>query len=383
MKYQVLNSIIIDGLGKILPDSWSEPSFLSRSAVQWLTALCMIFLAFVLRKAFANLVVFLLSRIRWLGGRLGRERFQKLKSTLSWILPAIGLRYALIYALDLRGGQADSVTYILLQIIFILIILLLFDAAMQILLRWLEVRNPLKMSEAVQQFYLQILRIFLVILGLIMILSSFGLDVSGIVTGLGIGGLAVSLAAKDTLTNLFAGMAIISDHMFELGDLIQGPDFEGTVEYIGLRSSRLRGLDQTEFIVPNTRLADNVVINISHMTKRRLRLLLTLPSYVTMDQIDRLKDKLETFIRDRQGITEDPPMLVLESLANNNLSLMIMYFLYDPDFEAFCQERDEVLRFVWNLLEEENLRLPRSQIQLLPGNAFLNAGTGAEEPPQQ
>lgn len=383
MKYQVINSIITDGLGQILPDSWSEPSFLSRSAVQWLTALCLVFLAFVLRKAFANLVVFLLSGIRWLGGRLGRERFQKLKSTLSWILPAIGLRYALIYALDLRGGQADSFTYILLQIIFILIILLLFDTAMQILLRWLEVRNPLKMSEAVQQFYLQILRIFLVILGLIMILSSFGLDVSGIVTGLGIGGLAVSLAAKDTLTNLFAGMAIISDHMFELGDLIQGPDFEGTVEYIGLRSSRLRGLDQTEFIVPNTRLADNVVINVSHMTKRRLRLLLTLPSYVTMDQIDRLKDKLETFIRDRQGITEDPPMLVLESLANNNLSLMIMYFLHDPDFEVFCQERDAVLRFVWNLLEEENLRLPRSQIQLLSGNAFLNSDTNTEERPQQ
>ncbi|NLK01954.1 MAG: mechanosensitive ion channel family protein [Clostridiaceae bacterium] len=382
MMYPVFNSAIVDGLGKILPASWSEPSILSRSAVQWLTALCMVVLAFVLRKVFASLVILLLSKIRWLGGQLGRERFQKLKSTLSWILPAIGLRCALIYVLDLSGGQADSATSILLQIIFILIILLLFDTALQILFRWLEARNPLKMTEAVQQFYLQIIRIFLVILGLIMILSAFGLNVSGIVTGLGIGGLAVSLAAKDTLTNLFAGMTIISDHMFELGDLIQGPDFEGTVEYIGLRSSRLRGLDQTEFIVPNAWLANNVVINVSNMTKRRLRLLLTLPSYATLDQVDRLKDKLETYIRDRQGITEDPPLLVLESLANNNLSLMILYFLHDPDFGAFCQERDEVLRFVWNMLEEENLRLPRSQIQLLSDNAFLNSDTNTEQPPQ-
>jgi hypothetical protein len=62
---------------------------------------------------------------------------------------------------------------------------------------------------------------------------------------------------------------------------------------------------------------------------------------------------------------------------------MIMYFLHDPDFEAFCQERDAVLRFVWNLLEEENLRLPRSQIQLLSGNIFVNSDTDTEEPPQQ
>ena len=153
MMYPVFNSAIVDGLGKILPASWSEPSILSRSAVQWLRAL---YGSFSLRfaQSFCQFVILLLSKMLAGRGSWG-ERFQKLKSTLSWILPAIGLRCALIYVLDLSGGQADSATSILLQIIFILIILLLFDTALQILFAGWKPEIALKMTEAVQQFYLR------------------------------------------------------------------------------------------------------------------------------------------------------------------------------------------------------------------------------------
>jgi len=321
---------------------------------------------------FARAIIFGLGNIRWQGKKLGNERFQRLALTLEWILPVLGLRYALIYALDL-GSKANIAIDILLRIFFVVLILLLCDTFLQLLLRWLEIKNPTKLTETVQLFYLQIIRIFLIILGIIMILSLLGLNVSGIVTGLGIGGLAVSLAAKDTLTNLFAGIAIMSDKMFELGDLIQGPDFEGTVEFIGLRSSRVRSYDQTEYIVPNSKLTDNVVVNLSHMLKRRLRLSITLPSYVSREQVDKLKHELRQFIESRKGATADKPYIALESLANNNLTLMLQYYLIALDFRSFVTERDELLSFVWDMLERENLRVPRSQVHLLHNeNVFTN-----------
>ena len=165
----------------------------------------------------------------------------------------------------------------------------------------------------------------------------------------------------------------MSDKMFELGDLIQGPDFEGTVEFIGLRSSRVRSYDQTEYIVPNSKLTDNVVVNLSHMLKRRLRLSITLPSYVSREQVDKLKHELRQFIESRKGATADKPYIALESLANNNLTLMLQYYLIALDFRSFVTERDELLSFVWDMLERENLRVPRSQVHLLHNeNVFTN-----------
>jgi len=189
MNNLVFSCLFVDGAGALLPKSWSDPLILSRSPAQWLTAFVIVLAAFVLRKPFAKLIVLLLAQLRWQGKKLGTERFNKLISTLKWILPLLGLRYALICVLDLSNNTGRALD-ILLQIFFIVIILLLADTALQLLFRWLELRNPDKMTETVQLFYLQILRIFLIILGIIMVLSLFGLNVSGIVTGLGIGRLS-------------------------------------------------------------------------------------------------------------------------------------------------------------------------------------------------
>jgi MscS family membrane protein len=356
---------LVDRISALLPESWSEPVIITRAPVQWAAAIIVILAAFALGKPFAKLIVQILANIRWQGERLGTTRFARLIPTLKWILPLFGLRYALVCALNL-SADAGRALDILLQIFLIVIILLLADTVLQLLFRWLELRNPKKMTETVQLFYLQILRIFLVILGIIMVLSLFGLNVSGIVTGLGIGGLAVSLAAKDTLTNLFAGLTIMTDKMFELGDIISGPEFEGTVEYIGLRSSRVRSFEQTELIIPNAKLTDNVLVNLSNMKKRRLRLQISLPVDISLEQIDKLKMKLEEFVQSREQKSEDQPYIALESLADNSLVLFFQFYIKSLDYDVFVQERDAVLSFIWQFLKEEDLKLPWSKIQIFP-----------------
>lgn len=89
---------------------------------------------------------------------------------------------------------------------------------------------------------------------LVIVIGEWGYNVSGLIAGLGLGGLAVSLAAQDTIANLFGFSAIVGDRPFVVGEYIKTPDVEGTVEHVGLRSTRVRQPDQAFVTIPNSKL---------------------------------------------------------------------------------------------------------------------------------
>ena len=98
-------------------------------------------------------------------------------------------------------------------------------------------------------------------MGAMIIIREFGYDVTGLIASFGVIGLALSLAAKDTAANVFGFTAIVSDNPFQVGDYITMGDFAGTVEHVGVRSTRVRKLDQSLVTVPNSKLTDSAVTN--------------------------------------------------------------------------------------------------------------------------
>ena len=106
----------------------------------------------------------------------------------------------------------------------------------------------------------------------ILAIQNLGYSVSGLLASLGIGGLAVALAAKDTLSNVFGSLMLILDRPFKLGDWIKAGDMEGTVEEIGFRSTRIRTFAKTLITVPNSIIANLPLDNFSRMPKRRIKL---------------------------------------------------------------------------------------------------------------
>lgn len=372
MNFVQICNLIIDGIRRLLPANWADSLFLSRTVSQWLAAVLITALAFFLRRLFARIIIFILANLRWQNEKLGAKSFQRLHKSLQWLLPLLAFRFALIQILEISAESGKAVD-ILLQFLFIIILLLFCDALLQILLGWLQTKNPGKLTDTVYLFYQQIIRIFLIALGIIMSLSLFGFNVTGIVTGLGIGGLAISLAAKESLTNLFAGITIISDQMFELGDLVKGPDFVGVVEFIGLRSSRLRSHEQTVFIVPNSKLTDNVLENLNKMKKRRLRLQFIFPLDAETEKIKLISSELGQYLDSRPNKTPDPYYLGLESVAEKGISLLLQYYISDLAFPSFIAERDALINFFLELLERNNLKLSASQIKILTNDDIIPA----------
>ncbi|NOG50552.1 MAG: mechanosensitive ion channel family protein [Chloroflexi bacterium] len=141
------------------------------------------------------------------------------------------------------------------------------------------------------------MKIFIVAIGGVIILQEFGYDVTGLIAGLGVGGLALSLAAQDTVANLFGFASIIGDSPFSLGDYIRTPDVEGTVEHVGVRSTRVRQSDETLITIPNNVLANSAISNFSRMPRRRIDFTVGVTYRTTAAQMRVLLDRLRTLLK--------------------------------------------------------------------------------------
>ena len=123
------------------------------------------------------------------------------------------------------------------------------------------------------------------IIGIIMALVNVGVDVAALLAGLGIGGLAFALASQDTLKNILGGITIFTDHVFKIGERIKVDGFDGTVEDIGLRSTRIRTLEKRLVTIPNYKLVDYSIENITNEPMRRVLMKIGLTYNTTHDKM--------------------------------------------------------------------------------------------------
>ena len=174
----------------------------------------------------------------------------------------------------------------------------------------------------------KLIKAIIIVVTTILILSNFGYDVSSILAGLGIGGLAFALAAKDLLANLFGGAAILGDKPFRIGDRIRVSGNDGKVEEIGMRSTKIRTLDGTLLTIPNSVVADSVVENVSKENARKIKTSIGL----TYDTSDKKTEKAIQILKDiikKNKDTDDKSIVILDEFGDFALSLLVIYWIKD------------------------------------------------------
>ncbi len=142
-------------------------------------------------------------------------------------------------------------------------------------------------------------------LGLILALNNAGYDVGALLAGLGIGGLALAMAAKDTVSNFFGGIMIFTDKPFKIGDRIKIGGFDGTIVEIGLRSTRLKTLDGRIVTIPNSKFPEGMVENVSSEPSRKIVLKLGLVYDTTPEKIEQALDLLKNIARSNNDVEEN------------------------------------------------------------------------------
>ncbi|MEM7564508.1 MAG: mechanosensitive ion channel family protein [Pseudomonadota bacterium] len=157
-------------------------------------------------------------------------------------------------------------------------------------------------------------------------MNNAGYDVAALIAGLGIGGLALAMAAKDTVSNIFGGFTIFTDKPFNIGDRIKVSGFDGSVSEIGLRSTRLKTLDGRIVTIPNSTFADSAVENVSWEPSRKVVLNLGLVYDTTPDQME-LAMRLLKEIADQHESTEEDTWIAFNAFGDFALNICFIYYI--------------------------------------------------------
>lgn len=189
----------------------------------------------------------------------------------------------------------------------------------------------------------QTLRITTLILGGLTILSTVGVDVYGIVAGLGVGGLAIALAAQDTFANFIGAFNILTDRPFKVGDWIQiGDQVDGDVEEIGFRSTKVRTFGNTQLTVPNSFIAKEIVNNWSRMKKRRIKMTLGVTYATSPAQMRELLRRIEDLLKNDEGVNQDYMLVKFTNLGSSSLDIFLYYFSKSTVWKEYLEVRERI-----------------------------------------
>jgi MscS family membrane protein len=188
-----------------------------------------------------------------------------------------------------------------------------------------------------------VLKIVVVICGLAAVLKLFDFDVGTVLAGLGIGGLAFALAAQDSLKNFFGSLMLIADRTFRVGDHVQIGGNEGVVESVGLRITRIRGLDDSLLTIPNSDLTTAHVTNFGARRYRRFRTQITVPYGTPPARLVEFRDGIVEVIRRQAGVRQDNHEVALNDLGAKGVEVLVQVFLDVPGRHAELLARDNLV----------------------------------------
>lgn len=195
-------------------------------------------------------------------------------------------------------------------------------------------------------------KVFLAILGLLAVMQNIGLNVTALITGLGVGGLAVALAAQKSIENLFGGMTLVVDQPVRVGDFCRfDGDKVGTVELIGLRSTRIRTLDRTVITIPNGDFAQMKLETFAARDRIRLIHRINLRYETTPDQLRYVLVELRRLLYSHPRVVEDPSRVRLVGFGAASLDLELFAYVDTTDFNEFLAVQEDVMLRMMDVVE--------------------------------
>lgn len=200
-------------------------------------------------------------------------------------------------------------------------------------------------------FVKELSKVILATIGLFAILSNvYNLNITAIVTSLGIGGLAIALAAQETLANLLGSFIIFLDKPFASGDLVETPEFKGTVESVGFRSTKIRTLDRSLLIVPNKKMIDTYLNNITRSTQRRVKFTVGLTYTSSREQLMQVVKDIKQTI-DAHPQTVEEAVVAFSDFKDSDLDITVIYFVNTNDWDIMIKVKEEINLRIMEIVE--------------------------------
>ena len=332
--------------------NWSKQETLKLKHWQWLGLLVGLFVGLIIRLLTSLMLgiyrkLSFTNRFTWKKELLSKidRPVSLLVSTLFW--------FAWVNYLKLEG-LSFSIVDGLVQILFGVAITwaaYLFVSVMSTYFKERATQTESTLDDQLIPFIEKALKLTIILLGFLIVLQNMGVNVFSLLAGLGLGGLAFALAAKDTAANLFGSIMILVDRPFAIGDWVVIGSVEGTVEEIGFRSTRVRTFYNSLITVPNAEVANSEIDNLGVRQYRRTKTTLGLT-------YDTPRDKMETFIEGVRKIIAENSItrkdyyhVYFSGYGDSSLNILVYFFLVTSDWTEELKARQDIYLKIYELAE--------------------------------
>ncbi len=338
-------------LDHVIPD-WARTKWVLFPNWQWIGLFLAIFLGLII-KSITQSLTHLLKRFT---SRTDAEWDDQIIDAIdrpAGTITASLFWFFSIYVLRFEG-IALAVLSVTVQIIFSVCTIWLVYRLVNVLIRYLKVitsKTETTLDDQLVPLIGKSLKIFVVVFGVLVMFQNLGVNVMSVLAGLGLGGLAFALAAKDTCANLFGSIMILLDRPFNIGDWVIVGDTEGSVEEIGFRSTRIRTFYNSQITVPNAVIANANIDNMGRREYRRIK------AYFGLTY-DTPAEKMEAFLEGIKNIVEANPYtrkdyyhVVFNGYGGSSLEVLLYCFLKVPDWATELVERQNIYLEILRLAE--------------------------------
>ncbi len=348
---------------KILNTTFFQKFFLGNKVIDYIDFV-LIFLVFVaLIKLFRITVLVLLNK---LAIKIQSKIFNFILTKIKKLLVPLeyyGVFYFSVKTLNLHKYVLNTLDVLALLIIVFYVTRFVVSLVDFIIEQKIE-QSTTPSKVQVLRAIIPAINILIWVIGIIFILSNLGFNISALVAGLGVGGLAVALAGQKILGDIFSYISILVDKPFEIGDMILVDNHWGNVEYIGIRSTRLKSLTGEMLVFANSDITTARIKNFTKMQERRAEITLGVVYETPLEKLQLIPKIIEEIINSTEKVRFDRSHF--HSYGNFSLNFQTIYWIEDIDFKLYMDKQQEILLKIFDAFKKNNIQFayPTSKVFL-------------------
>lgn len=238
------------------------------------------------------------------------------------------------------GEFLDKTFLFFIILSFFWIILRIIDFVAHVFM-YRAIKSENKADDQLVPFLKELFKFIIYFIGFFVLLGYvFEVNALSLITGLGIGGIAIALAAKESLENLIGSFTIFIDKPFTVGDIVKVDGVEGTIEKVGFRSTVLRSTDKTTYIIPNRSMIDGVLENMTRRNYRRVKFDINLTYETDPESIKKIIEGIKAFLTEQEHTTDI--FVTFDSFADSALKIQVLYLIENIDYSAYLKIKEEI-----------------------------------------
>lgn len=328
---------------------------------KWLILILLFASSFILRRIFQSLIVHIKKRFITDRKNSFTNEFLKLDldQPMSWIFLSVFWLVTIDFIV-LSTGLDKYLTYVFKIILIFNILKVCYMAvdAVGALIYQVVTKSENNIDDQLAPFAIKSLRILVIVLGVLLSLQNLGINVMSLIAGLGLGGLALALAAQDTAANFFGLITIFMDKPFKIGDWIKVTDTEGFVEEVGFRSTKIRTFYNSLITIPNSTIAKEKIDNMGARPLRRLRHNLGIHYDTPTTKIIELQYEIKKYLASLDFIRKEDIVVVLNNLGDFSLNILINCHILVSATDNELEMQNQILCSLLDICRQMQVEIP-------------------------